>query len=370
MLSSNTEFLQQFGWDDFFESQIPDLGSKIFKPARVISEERNVYRLQVGLNQTIWAAITGSLKFKAVSRVGYPAVGDWVLFELPPNSERGVIHQILPRKTTLHRKQVLGGDMQILSTNVDTVFIVTSLNEDLSYRRIERYLAVAQDAGVTPVILLTKSDVYGGDLAEVQENVKKEFPSVDVYVLSQKNFTEANFLAGYLKPGTTSVFLGSSGVGKSTLVNYLIKTETSTEVIKTQDSRAEDGKGRHTTTSRNLYLSRYGGLVIDTPGMRELQLSDHEAGGRHLFADIEELVQGCRFGDCQHKTEPGCAVLKALASAELSDERWKSYLKLQAEGRHGMRKQDKGLAAEDRKTRKKLILEGQSSGRRKRGEPC
>ncbi|OFZ31294.1 MAG: ribosome small subunit-dependent GTPase A [Bdellovibrionales bacterium RIFCSPHIGHO2_01_FULL_40_29] len=364
MLSSEKEFLFLFGWDDFFESQIPDLVSSSLFPARVICEERNLYRLQAGLNQIFWASVSGKMQFNAVSRVDYPAVGDWVMVEFPSQSDRGVIHQVLERKTIIHRKQVgSSADMQILSTNVDYAFITTSVNTDLNYRRIERYLAVARDAGSVPVILLTKADACLEDIDDVRADVQKEFPGVEIHALSKNDFEKAEFLAEYLKIGTTSIFIGSSGVGKSTLVNFLIGNEQ----IKTQDVRESDGKGRHTTTSRNLYVSRYGGLIIDTPGMRELQLSDHADGVRTQFSDIEDLIQSCRFSDCKHQTEPGCAIKEAIADGSLADDRWRSYQKLEAEVRHGMRKQDKVLAAEDRKIWKKRSIEAKKIGRSKKG---
>lgn len=364
MLNSEKEFLFLFGWDDFFESQYPGLVSSSLYPARVICEERNLYRVQVGLNQVLWASINGKMQFNASGRVDYPAVGDWVLVNLPDQSDRGVIHQILPRKTTIYRKQIgLSADMQILSTNVDFVFITTSVNEDLNYRRIERYLAVAHDAGSVPVILLTKADICTDDISGIIADVEKEFPGVTVKAISMDDYGKADFLREYLRIGTTSVFLGSSGVGKSTLVNFLIGEAQ----IKTQDLSEYESKGRHTTTSRNLYLSRYGGLVIDTPGMRELQLSDHSEGIRNQFSDIEDLISSCRFTDCRHQTEPGCAIKEALADESLTEEKWKSYQKLLAEVRHGMRKQDKVLAAQDRKLWKKRSIDARDKSRSRKG---
>lgn len=365
MLNSHEEFLALFGWTDFFESQVANLNSDSLFLSRVICEERQLYRVQAGLQDIFWASTAGKLQFQASSREDYPAVGDWVLVEKPAGSDRGVIHHVVPRKSTIHRRQVgSSGDMQILSTNVDYVFITTSVNEDLNYRRIDRYLAVAWDAGCVPVILLTKADLSTQPIDDVISDVENEFPGVQVYALSQTEFEKADFLSGYLKKGKTSVFVGSSGVGKSTLVNFL----TGHEVAKTQDIRDDDGKGRHTTTARHLYVSVYGGLIIDTPGMRELQLSDHSEGISARFADVEELISQCRFKDCQHQTEPGCAVLAALADLSLSEERWKSYLKLEAEVRHGLRKIDKAAAAEDKKLWKKLNIEGRARGKAKRGE--
>lgn len=365
MQSSDSEFLLHFGWNDFFESQIPDLVRSSLFPARVICEERNLFRVQSGFNKIFWAQVSGKMQFEAKSRADFPAVGDWVMIELAPQADRGVIHNVLPRKTTLHRKVAgLRTDMQILSTNVNYGFITSSVNTDLNYRRIERYLAVVWDAGCIPVILLTKADLSEENIDDVVLDVEREFPGVQVFALSKDNFEQAEFLSEYLKIGSTSVFIGSSGVGKSTLVNFLIGSEQA----KTQDIREDDEKGRHTTTARHLYISRYGGLIIDTPGMRELQLSDHTEGVSSQFYDIEELIQSCRFGDCHHETEPGCAIKKALSDDLLSIERWKNYLKLEAEIRHGLRKADKALAAADKKIWKQKTSAGRERGlAKKRG---
>jgi ribosome biogenesis GTPase len=364
MFSSEKEFLNLFGWDGFFNDQNPSLVSSSLFPARVICEERNLYRLQLGLENVLWATVSGKLQFSASLRADYPAVGDWVMVEVPEQSDRGVIHRVCPRKSIIYRKQVgSSADMQILSSNVDYIFITTSVNDDLNYRRIERYLAVAWESGSVPVILLTKADICSDAIGSVIANVQLEFPGVQVHALSKNEFESASFLSDYLKAGKTAVFIGSSGVGKSTLVNFLIGNDE----IKTQEVREADGKGRHTTTSRSLYVSRYGGLVIDTPGMRELQLSDHADGVRTQFSDIELLIEKCRFGDCQHQTEPNCAIKQALADDELSEERWRSYQKLEAEVRHAMRKQNKVLAAEDRKVWKKLSVDARDKGRSKKG---
>jgi ribosome biogenesis GTPase len=362
MTNSSQEFLRLFGWDSFFESHLGQVSRSLF-PARVICEERNLYRVQTGLTTAVWAAVSGKLQFNSNSRADFPAVGDWVLIDLPEQADRGVIQQIIPRKTIIYRKQVGTADMQILSTNVDYAFVTTSVNEDLNFRRLERYLAVAREAGTIPVILLTKADICQEKIVGIVEEVQKAFRDIDVHAVSQGHFDEAYFLPHYLVEGSTSIVIGSSGVGKSTLVNYLIGEEK----IEVQEIREYDGRGRHTTTSRNLYRSRFGGLVIDTPGMRELQLSDHAEGVAEQFADIEELLRSCRFSDCQHRTEPGCAVKNAMDEGSISQDRWKSYEKLEAEVRHGLRKQNKAIASEDKKVWKRRSREVRGNGRMKKG---
>lgn len=328
MLPSKDEFLARFGWNDCYQIPARDLVAESLIPARVIGEERGAYRAQVAINESLWAAISGKMKFEATARGHYPAVGDWVMLSRSQEAGRAVIHHICPRKTIISRKQVGDtNDEQILSTNVDYVFVTTSANEDLNYRRIERYLTVARKGGALPIILLTKADVCKRDVQVVIREMEREFKDVKVYPLSKDHFAQANFLLPYFVSGKTSVFVGSSGVGKSTLVNFLVGGDH----IKTQEARVGDDKGKHTTTSRNLYVSRYGGLVIDTPGMRELQLLDHDEGLRAQFTDVEALFTRCKFSNCGHQSEPGCAVKAAIASGALSQARWQSYLKLNTE---------------------------------------
>lgn len=364
MTNSQKEFLHLFGWDDIFEKQAKSFSTESLVPGRVIIEERNLYRIQTDLEQSVWASISGKMMFEAKGRIEYPAVGDWVLVEIGSPNDRGVIHQIVPRKNIIHRKEIgSGADKQILSVNVDFIFITTSANEDLNYRRIERYLTIVRESGAQPIILVTKADLVLDSIHEIILELQDYFPGIAVYTLSKNNFESATFLTEYLKPGKTSIFIGSSGVGKSTIVNFL----SGEEIIKTAEIRENDGKGRHTTTSRHLYVSRYGGLIIDTPGMRELQMGDHVEGLSKQFSEIDILISKCRFSDCKHETEPGCAIKEALDDGSLSEERWRSYQKLEAEIRHNLRKQDRFLASEERKLWKKRSIEARNFIKAKKG---
>jgi ribosome biogenesis GTPase len=241
---------------------------------------------------------------------------------------------------------------------VDYVFITTSANNDLNFGRLERYLTFALDSGASPVILLTKADLVE-DRESMILSVHERFSDVAIHALTKEDFESACFFSDYLSAGKTAVLVGSSGVGKSTLSNYLIGAD----IIDTQEVRESDDKGRHTTTSRSMYKTFYGGLIIDTPGMRELQFSTHEEGFEHLFSDIEELMRNCKFHNCHHQKEVGCAVLEALHSGELLYERWKSYSKIQNEVRHEMRKIDKRLMSEDRKVWKQRSMAARRNSR-------
>lgn len=348
-MSSDRNFLVNYGWNGFFESHLSEINSDGLKIGRVICEERNLYRIQFSPEYKAWGQVTGKKQFEATSREDFPAVGDWILAKSSGADDRVIIQEVLPRKSVLKRKQVGSGDSQILSTNVDYGFVTSSLNDDLNIRRIERYVTLIKDAGVEPVLLLTKADL-SAEASALTQKVQKSFSTLQVYAVSQESFENANFFKELLVPGTTSVFLGSSGVGKSTVVNYLIGEQH----LKTQSIREDDDKGRHTTTSRQLFVSRFGGLVIDTPGMRELQLLDHEEGLSSQFEEVEALLGQCRFSDCQHETEPGCAILQAFEDGALEIDRWQSYQKLLREVRHAQRKQDKALASEEKKKWKKI----------------
>lgn len=294
-----------------------------FKKGLVIGQEKKILRVQIG-DLVVNASVRGRLFHEAASVLELPAVGDHVRGELSGDS--AVIEEVLPRRTLLARQAAGGRGPQALAANVDYVLIASSLNQDLNFKRIDRYLTLAFDSGAQPVIVLTKRDLNPGWQALRTECELHAPGVVTVAVCAQQDDSWAQ-LAAFLANDKVAVLLGSSGVGKSTLSNRLLGSE----ILDTGGIRLDDDKGRHTTTSRSMWRTKSGGWIIDTPGMRELQLLDNEDGLARTFEDVEELAGRCRFGNCAHGNEPGCAVKTALEDGSLALERWESYGKLQRE---------------------------------------
>ena len=313
-----------------------------FTLGRVIAQEREVYRV-VTEQEEYGARVSGKFRYSTVNPSDYPAVGDFVLMECMSREELAVIQMILPRKSAFLRKAA--GTMnveQIVAANVDTIFICMSLNKDFNVRRMERYLSVAWDSGATPVIVLTKKDLSSDmedKLLEI-ENVAIGVPVIETSVIAEDGLDK---IYPYLKEHGTVAFVGSSGVGKSTLINRLLGTE----LIETGGLRNDD-KGRHTTTHREIFMIPGKGMVIDTPGMRELGMWSAQEGIDHTFSDIDELVGQCRFSNCTHQTEPGCAVRQAVKDGLITKERYRSYMKLKAENAYNENAADY-LAAKKKK---------------------
>ena len=275
------------------------------------------------------AEVSGKFRYNADRISDYPAVGDFVMADWNDEGGNAIIHHILHRKSSIIRKAAGNAyKEQVVATNIDTIFLCMSLNNDFNLRRLERYLSIAWDSGATPVIVLTKVDLCT-DLEDKLSDVSSVAFGVDVLVTTTVEEFGYEEIRPYICEGKTVAFIGSSGVGKSTLINCLLG-----ECKLDTNGLRDDDKGRHTTTHRELILLPNGGMVIDTPGMRELGMMDSEAGISQTFEDIEELMEQCRFSDCTHNTEPGCAVRKALESGELSEERWQSYLKLKSENEY------------------------------------
>jgi ribosome biogenesis GTPase / thiamine phosphate phosphatase len=337
----------RLGWNRELEEAFAPHAAEDLIPARVTVQNRGLY-LVAGDDGELEAEIAGRMRHEASGGGALPAVGDWVALRPPQADGRATIVAILPRRTKLSRK-VPDRELeeQVLAANIDVIFLVTSLNLELSLRRLERYLASAWESGASPVILLTKSDL--ADDAEARRaEVEAIAFGVPVHVLSSVTRQGLDELPRYFSGHGTAVFLGSSGVGKSTLINALAGEE----LLATAAIRESDDRGRHTTVRRELLVLPEGGIVIDTPGMRELQLWESDEGMETAFTDVTELMSQCRFSDCSHEGEPGCAVRAALADGSLERDRWESYLKLQRELRALEVKLDKRLQADERKKRR------------------
>jgi len=292
--------------------------------ARVISQEKGIYRVRSEYGERL-AAVSGKYIHTASTVSDYPAVGDYVLVQWPEDDSNGVITSLFPRKSCFIRKAAGNRKQeQIVAANVDYVFLCMSLNNDFNLRRLERYLSIAWDSGATPVVVLTKADL-SDDVEVKRYEVESVAIGVDIITVSSfENNYEAVY--DYIYEGMTAAFIGSSGVGKSTLINKLIGEN----VIETNGLRNDD-KGRHTTTHRELIELANGAFVIDTPGMREIGMWDSEKGIEVVFSDIEELEMKCKFSDCSHTNEPGCAVMEAIHDGTLTLDRWESYKKLKLE---------------------------------------
>jgi ribosome biogenesis GTPase len=326
--------IQSYGWSDALQQTFAPHAARDLIPGRVTVQQRGLYNIVTDLGE-LTAQISGRLAHEA-GNGGHPAVGDWVAAAARPEEQAATIHAVLPRRTSFVRKAAMSvATEQVVAANVDVAFLVASMNADLNARRLERYLATAWQSGAAPVVVLTKADLAQDPEAEIAEAEAVAFgaPVLAVSVVTGEGL-EA--LAAHLKPAETAVLVGSSGVGKSSLVNALAgETLMSVAAI-----RAGDDHGRHTTTHRELFRLASGALILDTPGMRELGLLHADDGLSTTFEDIEALAEGCRFGDCRHSNEPGCAIRAALESGVLDAGRWKSFQKLQRELQHQARKED------------------------------
>jgi ribosome biogenesis GTPase / thiamine phosphate phosphatase len=340
--------LAELGWDDDRAQQFAPFSEKAdVRPGRVAIEFNHNYRLYVDGDE-IEAIAAGRLKHHAESRSQLPAVGDWVAVRKRAEEDRGSIQAILPRRSKFSRKAAGNiTDEQVVAANVDVVFLVMALDNDFSVRRMERYMLLARESGAAPVVLLTKPDLSEDVPAQVAE-VAAVAGDLPIHVLSPKRDEGVEQVRAYLRVGRTGALLGSSGVGKSTIINRLLGTDQ----LKTRDVRESDSKGRHTTTHRELVKLREGGLIIDTPGMRELQLWDVGEAVKETFEDIEALAAGCHFTNCRHRGEPRCAVKAAVADGKLSAARLDSYHKLQAEIAHLSTQQDERARLEDKRQSK------------------
>lgn len=318
--------IEDLGYSDFFESGRTQPDRESFAVARVVAEHRELYRVRTASGE-YYAKVTGKKMFTAASREEYPAVGDWVeITEL--NAEQAVIENVLPRKTVVKRKEAGGSGMQIIAANVDTAFIVQAVGRDFNINRFERYAALVTAGGVRPVLVINKADLVSPDeIDELVSRIQVRLPELEVITASTVSKDGLQELKMHLVKGRTHCFLGSSGVGKSSIINELLGEE----IFVTGDISARTKKGMHVTTARSLVSLHGGALVIDTPGMRELGVLDAEKGIGLVFDEIVDVEKSCRFSDCTHTGEPGCAVAVAIASGALDPKQYESYEKLKKE---------------------------------------
>ncbi len=352
--------LPTLGWDPSFEEEWQRSSTPGQVPARIAAEHRGAYQAWSAAGSG-WSRVAGRLRHELET---LPGVGDWVALDASPGPDRtAVIQRILDRRTAFIRGAAgRKASAQVVAANVDTVFVVCGLDEDFNVRRIERYIARVWASRALPVVVLSKADLVEDASARVDE-VAANAPGVSVFAISALRGGGLPELRAHLSPGRTVALVGSSGAGKSTLVNVLLGEER----MATGAVRARDGRGRHVTSHRQLVLLPGGGVLLDTPGMRELQLFD-EAGLEAAFDDVAALAQRCRFTDCGHGAEPGCAVRGAVEAGELDPDRLAHFLQLGCEARAFERRHDARLSRVDERAWGKLAVEAHRQMRRKRGE--
>ena len=356
--SSPLPDLESLGWNPMLESSLRQMNQPELVPARITGKTRNFFHVRGEFGKGS-ANISGRAFYQGIQGSLYPAVGDWVGLRINIPNQNYEIEAVLPRKSKISR-QISGGrdrydggatDEQVIAANVDIVFITGSLDgsRNLNRNKIERYLVLARASAAAPVIILNKSDLCT-DVQRQIDIVKQIAPSVPVLAMSATQASGLEGLKQYLAKGSTAVFLGPSGVGKSSIINALLGAER----LKVGEVREADFRGRHTTTGQELILLPGGGAVIDTPGMREIQLWVDEEDLAGTFPDIELLAQGCRFHDCRHHSEPGCAVKKAIDDGALEARRLHNYHKLEREVRHMEARKNDFAQVEEKKKWKKI----------------
>jgi ribosome biogenesis GTPase len=340
--------LEELGWNEYFEAAWARVGPAGCTPARVAEERRGEYLLYTERGE-LGAEIAGGLRHRASGRDDLPAAGDWLAVDARWEESRATIRAVLPRRTKVSRKQA--GEVtaeQVVAANVDSILVVCGLDADFNLRRIERYLAVAWESGARPVVLLNKADLCP-DVEGAIVAADAAAMGAPVHALSAETGAGFEALESYLAPGRTVALLGSSGVGKSTILNRLIG-----HPLQRVQEIAEDARGRHTTTARRLVLVAGRGLVDDTPGMRELGLWSAEAGLERAFEDVERLAAGCHFRNCRHRGEPLCAVRDAIDAGELDAGRLESFRKLEREQQFIQLKQDAFARAQAKRRLKQV----------------
>ncbi|MBD8067456.1 ribosome small subunit-dependent GTPase A [Bacillus sp. PS06] len=342
---------KELGWNEAFEESYREYQESGLTVGRVILEYKRMYRIITEAGECL-GEVSGKFRFSSTERQDYPAVGDWVVISTRMEEGKATIHQLLPRFSKFSRKAAgLTTEEQIVATNINTVFLVNALNNDFNLRRIERYLLLTWESGANPVIVLTKSDLCDHIDERIAE-VEAIAYGVPIHVVSVKENSGIESLMSYFEAGKTVALLGSSGAGKSTLTNRLVGEQKQ----QVEEIREGDDRGRHTTTHRELIMLPSGGMIIDTPGMRELQLWDADDSIGVSFQDIEALAEVCRFRDCHHGNEPGCAVRSAIEDGSLQKARYNNYLKLQRELAYLDRKSDKRAQQQEKEKWKKITI--------------
>ena len=341
--------LKELGWNSHFDALWQEREQAEWLPARVISQQRGLWRI-AGDFAECWAEASGTLRAAAEAGGDWPAAGDWVAAEILSGGGRPLIQKVLARRSKFVRK-VAGRRLeeQVIAANVDTAFVVMALDGDFNVRRLERYLAQCWESGAKSIVVLNKADDRDDVAARIVE-VEGIAAGAPIFAVSALSGVGLEALDSFLAPGQTIVLLGSSGVGKSTLVNYFLRRDAQA----VQSVRASDSRGRHTTTSRELFALPGGALMIDTPGLRELQLWGVTDGVEQAFSDIEELAAQCKYGNCGHTTEPGCAVRTAIADGRLDENRLENQRKLEREQEFVRRKVDPEAQKQEKERAKQL----------------
>lgn len=346
------ENINSFGWNKFFENNFQQYRLQGFEAGRIAIENKTNYQIITEYGEAV-GEVSGKLLFVSESQSELPKVGDWVVISLFDDNTKALIHDVLPRKTKISRKTAdRKTEEQVIAANIDTVFIVQSLDDNFNINRLARYLVTVNQGGAIPVVILNKSDLCGDVQTKISE-VKNLNEDIIVIATSASNNFGIEQLKGIIKEGESIAFIGSSGVGKSTLINVLLGIEK----FKTNQVRENDSRGKHTTTRRELIILPNGGILIDTPGMRELGLWSAENGLSQTFSGFEEYAAQCHFSNCTHTHEVKCAVVQALKDGNITQLQYDNYLKLRKELKYLEAKQDKFAELEEKKKWKNISKE-------------